>query len=208
MPADGTDQLRTKLKARKRSSRSLQLARCRVQVWVLTIAILLYPDVATPGWAQTAPSVEYQVKAAFLLNFVKFIEWPADAFQDNKAPITICVFGHDPFGSALDNILRGKTIENREVLPRRMSDISDLKSCQLVFVSALEDKRLPEILSSLKGTSALVVGETESFAERGGGIQFFLDDNRLRFAVNVDAVRRARLEVSSKLLALARIVHA
>jgi hypothetical protein len=83
----------------------------------------------------------------------------------------------------------------------------DLKSCQLVFVSAAEDKRLPEVLNNLKDTSAIVVGEGEGFAEHGGGIQFFLEDNRLRFAVNVDAVQRARLRVSSKLLALARIVH-
>ena len=83
----------------------------------------------------------------------------------------------------------------------------DLKSCQLVFVSAADDKRLPEVLISLKDASAIVVGETEGFAERGGGIQFFLEDNRLRFAVNVDAAQRARLKVSSKLLALARIVH-
>lgn len=78
---------------------------------------------------------------------------------------------------------------------------------QLVFVSSVEDKRLSEVLSSLKGTSALVVGEGEGFAERGGGIQFFLQDYKLRFAVNVDAVQRARLTFSSKILALARIVH-
>jgi hypothetical protein len=82
-----------------------------------------------------------------------------------------------------------------------------LKPCQLVFVNSAEDKLLSEILNSLKGTSALVVGESEGFAERGGEIQFFLEDNKLRFAINVDAIHRARLTVSSKLLALAKIVH-
>ncbi len=207
MPADETERLRIILNERKSNARTPQQARCRVQACALALAIMLYPAIATPGSAQVATSVEYQVKAAFLLNFVKFIEWPTDAFQGDKAPITLCVFGHDPFGSALDNTLREKTVDNREVLARRMKEVPDLKSCQIVFVGVSDDKRLPEILDSLKGTSALVVGETESFAERGGSIQFFLDDNRLRFAVNVDAVKRERVNVSSKLLALARIVH-
>jgi hypothetical protein len=117
------------------------------------------------------------------------------------------VFGHDPFGSVLDEIIQGKTINNRALLARRTNELPDLKPCQLVFVDKEADKGLSDVLNSLKGTSALVVGESEGFAERGGGIQFFLEDNKLRFAINVDAVQRARLTVSSKLLALARIVH-
>jgi YfiR/HmsC-like len=156
---------------------------------------------------ESNPSVEYQVKAAFLFNFAKFVDWPPEAFPSEKAPITFCVFRQDPFGGVLDETIRGKTINNHEVLARRINQLPELKSCQLVFVSSKEGKLLSEILNSLKGASALVVGESEGFAERGGGIQFFLEDNRLRFAVNVDAVQRARLTVSAKLLALARIVH-
>ena len=156
--------------------------------------------------AQASPTVEYRLKAAFLYNFAKFIEWPSDAFKSDKAPILLCVFRNDPFGNALDEILQGKTINSREVLARRINELPDLRSCQLVFVSEREDKYLSEILNSLRGTSALVVGESDGFAERGGAIQFFLEDNKLRFAVNVDAVRKARLSISSKLLALARIV--
>lgn len=180
---------------------------CRMQFGPLALAALLCLAAAPPTSAQAIPSVEYQVKAAFLLNFVKFIEWPQAVFPDAKAPITLCVFGRDPFGSALDDIIRGRVVNNREVLARRIHELSDMNSCQLVFVSASEDKRLPELLASTEGTSVLVVGEAEGFAERGGGIQFFLEGNRLRFAVNVDAVKRAHLDVSSKLLALARIVH-
>ncbi len=169
--------------------------------------VALVASGATATWAQSSPSMEYQVKAAFLLNFAKFVEWPPETFPSEKTPITLCVFRHDPFSSALDEILRGKTINNREVLARRISELTDLKACQVVFVSDREDKHLSEISNSLKGASALVVGEGEDFAERGGGVQFFLEKNKLRFAVNVDAVERARLTVSSKLLALARIVH-
>jgi hypothetical protein len=151
--------------------------------------------------------MEYQVKAAFLFNFARFIEWPDKAFQSEKEAISVCVFRYDPFGSALDEIIRGKTIGDRVVQARRITELGELKACQVVFVSAREEKRLQEILDSVKGASALVVGESEDFAARGGGIQFFVEANKLRFAVNVDAMQRARLKVSSKLLALAKITH-
>lgn len=157
--------------------------------------------------AQNSPSIEYQLKAAFLLNFAKFIEWPPDAIPGNTTPISICVFKYDPFGSALEEILRGKNINDRTLVARRIKDLPELRTCQVLFVSAKEDKSLPEILSSASGTSVLVVGESEDFAQRGGAIQFVLEANKLRFAVNVDAVQRARLSVSAKLLTMAKIVH-
>jgi YfiR/HmsC-like len=173
----------------------------------MTFVVLLSLVVAIPMRGQGNPPVEYQVKAAFLFNFAKFVEWPSDTFQSEKSPITLCVFRRDPFGSALDEIIRGKIINNRAVLARRINELSDLKSCQLVFISSVEDKHLSEVIGSLKGRSALLVGEGEGFAERGGGIQLFQEDNKLRFAVNLDSIQRARLTVSSKLLALAKIVH-
>jgi len=163
--------------------------------------------VANPIRPQEAPSVEYQLKAAFLFNFVKFVVWPPDVFPSDKTPLTLCVFRDDPFGGSLDEVIRGKTINSRELLARRVNELSNLKTCQLVFVSQKEEKQLPEILNSLKGASALVVGEGGDFAESGGAVQFFLENNKLRFAVNVDAIQRARLQASSKLLALAKIVH-
>lgn len=151
--------------------------------------------------------MEYQVEAAFLYNFAKFIEWPPDALQTEKSPIAICVFGHDPMVTILEEVVRGKTVSGRELVVRRENETSNLKVCQMVFVDERENKRLPLILGSLAGSSVLVVGESEEFAERGGTVQFYLDDNKLRFAINVDAVQRAHLNVSSRLLALARIVH-
>jgi hypothetical protein len=191
----------------RRETGSLQAVHRRVQFCATTLATLLSLAAATPTRAQASPSVEYQVKAAFLFNFARFVEWPSDGFQGEKDPIILCVFRYDPFGSALDEIIQGKTINKREVMARRVNELPDLKTCQLVFVSQREEKRLSEVLSSLTGASALVVGESDGFAERGGGIQFFLEASKLRFAVNLDAIHRARLTVSSKLLALARIVH-
>jgi hypothetical protein len=173
----------------------------------MALALFIAVTDIIPIWAQINQSVEYQVKAAFLYNFVKFVDWPPDAFQSEKSPITLCVFRYDPFGSALDEVIAGQTLNNRRLLVQQINKLPDLKACQLVFVSDREDKHLPEILASLEGASALVVGEGEDFAEHRGGIQFFLENKRLRFAVNVDAIQRARLKVSSKLLALARIVH-
>jgi hypothetical protein len=168
---------------------------------------LLSLVVVISTWGQGNPPIEYQVKAAFLFNFAKFVEWPSDAFQSETTPIALCVFRHDPFSGALDEIIRGKTINNRAVLSRRINELSDLRSCQLVFISSVEDKHLSEVIASLTGTSALVVGEGEGFAERGGAIKLFQEDSKLRFAINVDSIQRARLTVSSKLLALAKIVH-
>lgn len=188
-------------------SRSRPAAHYGLKLCALGFAAFLALSASPFTRAQASPTVEYRLKAAFLYNFPKFVEWPADAFTSHKAPLLLCVFRDDPFGGALDEMLQGKTINSRAVVARRINELTDLKSCQLVFVSHQEDKKLSEILNSLRGTSALVVGESDGFAERGGGIQFFLEDNKLRFAVNVDAVQKARLSVSSKLLALARIVH-
>lgn len=188
-------------------TRTLRAALCRTRRCATVLVALVVLTGATPTWPLATPSVEYQVKAAFLLNFAKFIEWPRDAFHGETAPIALCVFTYDPFGNALDEILRGKNINGREVVGRRTSELPELKDCQVVFLSDKADKRLSEVLNSLKGSSVLVVGEGEDFAERGGAVQFFLDDKKLRFAVNVDAVQRAGLTVSSKMLALARIVQ-
>lgn len=157
--------------------------------------------------AQDTTTVEYQLKAAFLFNFAKFVDWPPETFAAPDTPINLCVFGHDPFGTALDELLRGKTINNRSLVPHRISNAPQLKGCHLVFISVQDEKQLPEILLTLKGASSLLVGEAPDFAERGGAIQFFIENNKLRFVINVDAVQRAHLQASAKLLALAKIVH-
>jgi uncharacterized protein DUF4154 len=157
--------------------------------------------------SQSTTTTEYDLKLAFLFNFAKFVEWPPDAFPNEKVPITLCVFGTDPFGRSLDEIVQGKMANNREFAIRRTMKPEDLHGCQIIFIIDAERGRLAEIFESLKHSSVLLVGESDGFAERGGCIQFYLEDNKVRFSINVDAVQRARLTVSSKLLALARIVH-
>ena len=150
-------------------------------------------------------SNEYQIKAGFLINFIKFVEWPADAFGDEGASLVIGLIGDDPFGSALDEIVTGKTINGRRLEVRRLRWGQDLKGCHLLFISTSERKRLIQIFDALKGSSVLTVGETGQFNQQGGIINFVMDAKKVRFEINVATADRARLRISSKLLALARV---
>jgi hypothetical protein len=148
----------------------------------------------------------YQVKAVFLSTFAKFVEWPSDP-GSNTGPISICVLGDDPFEGALDEAIKGKTINGRELVARRYKRAEETTGCQIVFISVSEKNRLRAILDSLRRESALTVGETEGFAKLGGMINFTLEENRVHFEINVDAADHARLKISSKLLNLAKIVR-
>jgi len=149
----------------------------------------------------------YEVKAAFLFNFAKFIDWPTGSFATPQSPFAICVLGQDPFGNILDDSLRGKMIGARPLAVRRIKDKAEARTCQVVFVSSTESAHLAEILGSLGGANSLIVGETNGFAASGGTIEFTLEENHVRFNINIDAADRSGLKFSSKLLALAKIVH-
>jgi len=144
---------------------------------------------------------EYEVKAAFLYNFAKFVRWPDD--EAAGRPFVVGVLGQDPFGEALDRTFAGKTIRNRKAEVRRITAPEMAKHVQILFVSSSERPRLAEILRSLEGSSVLTVGETDGFADRGGMIAFRLRDDLVRFDINLDQVKRARLIMSSQLIRLA-----
>lgn len=154
--------------------------------------------------AQTAN--EYQVKAAFLYNFAKFVEWSPDAFSSSNMTLIVGVLGDDPFGSALDQIISGKSINGRQLTIKRLKWGQNLKDCQILFICASEQKRLSQILGSLKGTSVLTVSELNNFCQQGGMISFILEENKVRFVINTDVAEQARLRISSKLLTLAKAV--
>lgn len=179
---------------------------CRACGTVLLVLVWLGGG-APVGRAQTVTSGEYQLKAAFLFNFAKFIDWPAASFAGPQANFSICILGADPFGPSMDELLQGKTIADRRVSIERSKQVSEVRHCQMVFVSASEKSRVREILDSLKGTNVLAVGETEGFAAAGGAIQFAIEDNHVHFVINTDAADRAGLKVSSNLLSLAHVVH-
>jgi len=147
---------------------------------------------------------EYQVKAAYLFNFLKFVEWPDDVFPDTLAPFVIGIVGNDPFGDALPQVIVGKTVQGRDLVVRKYGTGENLRGCQILFIDASEKKRLPQLLAGLRGSSVLTVADLYGFLDAGGMIQFLSEDNHVRFAINADAAVRARLKVSSKLLSLAR----
>jgi len=162
---------------------------------------------ATAGHVHAEGSVadEYQVKAAFLFNFAKFVEWPADTFKAADDPITICVWGQDPFGGALEDVVRNKTVAGRPFVVRPVSNTAQATKCQIVFVTSSERKRVRSILDELKGRGILTVGEAEDFTSNGGVINFKLKDARVRIEIDTGAAERAKLRISSKLLSLAEI---
>jgi hypothetical protein len=149
---------------------------------------------------------EYQVKAAFLYNFAKFVEWPALTFKTDRDPMRICVLGQNPFGGALSDAVGGKTVLGRPFAVVDISETSQSSECQMLFVSSSERKRLRSILGELRPTGVLTIGETEGFAAQGGIVNFRLEEGRVRLEINIEAAERARLRISSKVLTLAQIV--
>jgi len=151
---------------------------------------------------------EYQVKAVFLYNFAQFVEWPAAAFADDRAPLVIGVLGEDPFGPDLDAAVRGETVNHRPLLVRRYRDISQVEACHILYISGSEGSHLEKILSALRGRTILTVSDSENFARRGGMVGFVTEHNRIRLRISLNAVTAGELSISSKLLRLADIVPA
>ncbi len=151
---------------------------------------------------------EYRVKAAFLYNYAKLVDWPTNAFATTSTPITIGVLGHDPFGPVLDKTVDGKKIGDRGIAIKRFRSIGDIHDCHVLFICQSEEGRLPVILAALEGRSILTVGESHRFVELGGMIQLIKQDAAVRFRVNLGAANRASLKISSKLLRVAERVIA
>jgi hypothetical protein len=178
-------------------------ARRRAGIFLALAGLLLCA--VTPAAAQDSVA-EYQVKAAYLFNFLKFVEWPEDSFADPLAPIVIGVVGDDPFGSALPQVTMGKTVQGRDLVIHLYKAGENLHGAHILFISASEKKKLPAILAGLHGSSVLTVSDFAGFLDAGGMIQFMSENDRVRFGINADAAGRARLKVSSKLLSLAKVV--
>ena len=156
-----------------------------------------------PVFSAVSMSLEYDVKAAFLLNFTKFVEWPPSAFAAADAPLTICILGDDPFGRAIDEIVAGESIGGHRIAVERIHADRE-KACQVVYVA--RDKTLPEALTTARST-VLTVGEGDKFLEQGGIIGFVIDNRHVRFDINLKAATNAELKLSSKLLSVARSVE-
>lgn len=157
--------------------------------------------------AQDSKPREYEVKAAYLYNFGKFVQWPTETARPNSDSFSICVLGQDPFGPILDSTIAGELIEGKAVVARRISHPRDAVECRVLFVSVSEEWRLKEILPTLHKASVLTVSDIRQFTRRGGMIQFTLEGNRVRFEVNLTPAQEAGLILSSDLLKVAVAVR-
>ena len=175
----------------------------------LMIAIVMCLSVAFHAHAQTSDgddSSEYLIKAGFIYNFAKLVDWPANSFAQPDSPIVIGILGVDPFGTIIDRTVGDKKIGNRRFVVKRLKWGTDVRDCNILFVSSSEYGHVDEIVRAVRGLPILTIGEVPGFASRGGVINLILEDNKVRFEVNVEAAKQANLTISSRLLALARIV--
>jgi hypothetical protein len=172
----------------------------------LAAPLLIIGCLADPTWSGPATFKEYEVKAAFLMHFPEFVDWPSEAFPDADTPITIGVYGHDVFGEVLERAVETATVNNRKFVIKRSRRIEDFRTCHILFISKQETGQMVSILAGLKDASVLTVGETEGFAARGGIINFYIEGNRVRFEINPDAAHRSGLKISSQLLQLGKLV--
>ena len=157
--------------------------------------------------AQEPKPTEYQVKAAYLYNFGRFVQWPARFPAATDDSFYICVLGQDPFGVTLDAALAGATIDGKSLVAKRISRPQESVHCHILFVSSSEDKQLNNVLATIDKAGVLTVSEMPHFSRRGGMIQFVSEGNRVRFEVNLTAAGDAGLTLSSELLKLAITVR-
>ena len=150
-------------------------------------------------------SEEYRLKAAFLYNMTKFVEWPPQAFQSASDPVSLCILGRNPFESALNDAVAGKMIQNRPLLVRTLSNADEGCFCQVLFISSSERKHFQTILEATAAANVLTVGDADSFLANGGVVNLKLEGGKVRIQINPAAAEPHRLRISSKLLGLAEI---
>jgi hypothetical protein len=173
---------------------------------VLIISLWSTLNLGHNAFAESKTPGEYIIKAAFLYNFAKFVDWPGEDFANDESPIILCILGKDPFGELLESI-EGKTVKGRRLMIKRLEEIEDLERCHILFISKSEKKNLTQVFDKLAGWSVLTVSDMESFAQRGGIIGLVTEEKKIRFQINVEAAQHRRVKISSKLLKLAQIVE-
>jgi hypothetical protein len=185
----------------------------RLGLLIAILPVLLASTAPGAHSQDTSASSEYLIKAGFIYNFANLVQWPSGTFPQPDSPIVIAIVGQDHFGTTLDRVLEGKKVNGRPFVIKRLRSVSEflksvaeLKECHILFVSSSEMPHLTDAIQIIKGLPVLTIGETPGFAKGGGIINLILEDNRVRFEVNVEAAKEADLNISSRLLALARIV--
>ena len=173
--------------------------------FVLCIALMAFVSLSA---ADTAPpSKEHQIEAVFLFHFAEFVEWPANAFSDPNQPFVIGILGNDPFGSYLDEVVRGEKIKGRSIIVKRFDKVEDVIGCQILFLSQLSGGIMELVFAGVKNKPILTVSGTESFCQFGCMICFGALESKL-MTINNEAAKAVHLEISYKLLKLAEVLPA
>ena len=194
---------------------STESVRCIPRDWsalrlraLITAIAAAWAFLALPAlYAQNPRPTDYDVKAAYLYNFGRFVDWPGKAEATQGTSFTVCILGQDPFGPSLDATLAGETIGGKTIVAKRISGAEESDNCQILFLTAMDESRLNRIITELNKKAVLTVSDMPQFAKRGGMIQFVLEGKKVRFEVNLTATQHAGLTLSSELLKVATSVR-
>lgn len=172
-------------------------------LWMaLTLCLVLKPPA---GFAQGKPTLEYQVKAAFLFNFTRFIRWPATAYTSPAAPFVIGIAGTDPFGNYLDDLVNDEQLDGHRIQVKRYADGQDIDGCQLLFINLNDQAKEKALLAQISHQNILTVSDADDFIKAGGMLHFYKEENKVKMEIKLAAVKAAQLDISSKLLQLAKV---
>jgi YfiR/HmsC-like len=182
-----------------------QSSRFLIRSIVIAISAIFSSNSVVHG--QQTKASEYELKAVYLYNFAKFVDFPADATKSKGGPFTICVLGKDPFGSVLDATVADESIAGKRVIAKRIAETPQAVDCQILYISSSEEGRLNTIFGGLSRMAILTVSDIPQFSQHGGMIEFVLQGNKIRFDVNLGAAQQAGLNLSSQLLKVASNVR-
>lgn len=177
-------------------------------LYFFALAVLLLPSLRSVFCSEKVPggNIEAQVKAAYIYNFTKFVYWKSSDIKQKSSPINIWVLGNDPITEILLGYTKKQTESRPIVVKIAKEKTGEFSNCQLLFISRSEVQQLPAILKQLEGTGVLTVSDINGFTRKGGMIGFFIEHNRIKIEINLDAVNKAGLQISAKLLEVAKIV--
>lgn len=181
---------------------SMRIRAAHFRAAVAGLALLL----AATGRAAPSSPKEYELKAAFLYNFTKFVAWPPGLFPEDTSPFVIGVYGENPFGAGLSEAIRARKFEGRSIELRSISSVEEARRVHLVFFPATEDRAARDVLPTLQNAAVLTVGESDAF-RKAAVITFVREGDKLRFVIDIPAARRAGLKISAQLQKLAQHVE-
>jgi hypothetical protein len=181
-------------------------ARTTRSLWWVVIAVSLALAGSRESSRAQSTDEEYRVKAAFIFHFAQLVDWPQETQTGEANSLFLCTIGEDPFQGALESTVAGKPVGDKVIRVRHLEPAEDMQACQILFFGRAQSKRIPTLLSSLHNAPVLTVGESAGFLGAGGMICFVLDQNNVRFGINLDAAEAAKLKIGSRLLLLAQTV--